>query len=120
MISPKKIYLQVDPDRESACDWIDGVTWCEDKINDNDIEYVKADLHLKGFESFVRDRFKHIVDGKGIVIPRIAVNIALDDIFKITSRCDECDYKEMPASEGYCYMFREMPEDCAQFKEKIK
>lgn len=38
---PENIFLQVDPDGESACDWIDGVTWCEDRLNETDIEYVK-------------------------------------------------------------------------------
>lgn len=39
----KHIFLQVDPDGESACDWIEGVTWCEDRINDTDIEYIRVD-----------------------------------------------------------------------------
>ncbi len=34
MGSPDRIYLQYDPDGET--------TWCEDKINDDDIEYVIA------------------------------------------------------------------------------
>ncbi len=72
--------------------------------------------HLKDFESFVRNRFKHIVNGEGPVIERIAVKIALDDIFQ--DQCDQCDYKEMPVSGGHCYMFHEMPKDCAMFKEK--
>ena len=32
--APKTIYLQYDPDGET--------TWCEDKINDDDIEYVQS------------------------------------------------------------------------------
>jgi hypothetical protein len=32
--APKTIYLQYDPDGET--------TWCEDRINDEDIEYVQA------------------------------------------------------------------------------
>ncbi len=39
-------------------------------------------IHLGDFENFARNRFKNIVDGKGPIIPRIAVKIALDDIFK--------------------------------------
>jgi hypothetical protein len=42
------IYLQVDPDGESACDWIEGVTWREDRINETDIEYIRADLVVDG------------------------------------------------------------------------
>jgi len=34
MGNPDRIYLQYDPDGET--------TWCEDKINDDDIEYVIA------------------------------------------------------------------------------
>jgi len=44
------------------------------EVNDNYI-------HLKDFENFVRNRFEHIVNGAGPLIPRIAVKIALDDIF---------------------------------------
>lgn len=32
--APKTIYLQYDPDGET--------TWCDDKINDDDIEYVQS------------------------------------------------------------------------------
>lgn len=39
-------------------------------------------IHLGDFEKYVRNRFKNIVGGEGLVIPRIAVKIALDDIFK--------------------------------------
>lgn len=48
---PKKIYLQVDADGETPEDFIDlaGVSWCADKINDNDIEYVLASLPSKPF-----------------------------------------------------------------------
>ena len=44
MIAPDKIYLQVDPEGESADDSVEGVTWCQDKINDNDVEYIRTDL----------------------------------------------------------------------------
>lgn len=40
----KHIFLQVDPDGETACDWIEGVTWCEDRINETDIAYIRVDL----------------------------------------------------------------------------
>ena len=35
----------------------------------------------KKLESEVRERFKHIIEGKGRVIPRIAIQTALDDLF---------------------------------------
>lgn len=33
-------------------------------------------------EEAVRERFKHIIGGKGFLIPRIAVKLALDSVFK--------------------------------------
>ena len=39
-------------------------------------------IHIGDFEVFVRNRFKHIVDGAGFTIPRLAVKRALDDIFR--------------------------------------
>ena len=46
MKAPAKIYLQVDPEgeRPEVLDCLEGVTWCQDKINDNDVEYIRADL----------------------------------------------------------------------------
>ena len=45
---PERIYLQTDPEGEKPQDdWISGpedVTWCENRINDTDIEYVRTDL----------------------------------------------------------------------------
>jgi hypothetical protein len=39
---PKIIYLQIDADGETPEDFKDlsGISWCADKIHDNDIEYV--------------------------------------------------------------------------------
>lgn len=39
---PIKIYLQVDPDNKNPEDFNDltEVTWCVNKINDNDLEYI--------------------------------------------------------------------------------
>ena len=43
---PKKIYLQISQyaptDDFKELNRVSDVTWCEDKINDNDIEYVLA------------------------------------------------------------------------------
>ena len=44
MKAPDRIYLQIDPDGEGAFYQIDETTWCQDKINDNDVEYIRADL----------------------------------------------------------------------------
>ncbi len=40
-VAPARIYLQY----YAGCP--DEKTWCEDKINSNDVEYVRADLHRK-------------------------------------------------------------------------
>lgn len=45
------IYLQVDPEDEKAIDWIDGITWCENQINDNDIKYTQTCLIEWYFET---------------------------------------------------------------------
>ena len=39
---PERIYLQVDPDNENPEDFNElfGVTWCTERINKSDIEYV--------------------------------------------------------------------------------
>jgi len=43
--SYRRIWLQVDPegDKPDAWDDLEGATWCQDRINDNDIEYVLAE-----------------------------------------------------------------------------
>ena len=44
---PYMIYLQVDPGGEKAegVDMIgpNDITWCQDKINDTDVKYIRAD-----------------------------------------------------------------------------
>lgn len=39
---PKKIYLQIGEDTPKDFDFnnLGGVSWCDERINDNDIEYV--------------------------------------------------------------------------------
>ena len=44
MKSPKEIYLQVGEGEEETPEPPDGVTWCQDKIFDSDIKYIRADL----------------------------------------------------------------------------
>jgi len=54
---PKEIYLQISDDCNTD-DFLEetkivgdegdaGITWCEDKINDNDIRYVLDKRHIK-------------------------------------------------------------------------
>jgi len=42
MTAPDIIYLQVDGDKAGDGAW-EGITWCTEKINDNDVEYIRAD-----------------------------------------------------------------------------
>jgi hypothetical protein len=48
MNGPKKIYLQVfgdNGDERTDAWWPDeDVTWCEDRIYDSDVEYIRADI----------------------------------------------------------------------------
>ena len=46
MKAPERIYLQVSKTEEDD-DWDDevGVTWCVDRINDTDAEYVRDEIH---------------------------------------------------------------------------
>jgi hypothetical protein len=43
---PNMVYLQVDPEGEKPADFknLEGISWCEDRINDNDIAYVRETL----------------------------------------------------------------------------
>jgi len=45
MEAPERIYLQASMTEEDD-DWDDeiGVTWCVDRINDSDVEYVRRDV----------------------------------------------------------------------------
>ena len=53
---PKKIYLQNEDGAHPDCDtyYGEGVTWCEDKINKDDVEYIRADL--------VNEKVRHIAE----------------------------------------------------------
>ena len=49
--APKRIYLQPDDDdtdedvsRPTGREDMDGASWCEDRVNDFDVEYIRADL----------------------------------------------------------------------------
>jgi len=44
--APATIWLQVDPDGIDPTEEFlpDGATWCKDKINDSDVEYIRADV----------------------------------------------------------------------------
>lgn len=75
-------------------------------------------IHLGDFEKFVRNRFKHIINGKGPIIPRIAIKIALDDIFSEDAvlTTAEPDLEEL----GYCSKCGIRPCDCENMFEEEK
>ena len=68
MEAPEKIYLQIDGD--SSGDW-EGITWCQDKINDTDVEYSRKDGWIS-----VEENDPPIKDGRYLVaLNRPVVNI---------------------------------------------
>ena len=44
MKAPAKIYLQRGDDLKAGDGHWEGETWCADAINENDVEYIRADL----------------------------------------------------------------------------
>lgn len=68
--APKTIYLQVCEENECDSEFSEheGVTWCEDKINDSDIQYTRADISQQrtwvGLDpEEIRKTNHHMVDG---------------------------------------------------------
>ena len=55
-------------------------------------------IHLGDFEKFVRSKFKNIVEGEGLTIPRQIVGYTLDEIFSEDSVLTPA----APDSEGRC------------------
>ena len=61
--APEKIYLQVCGDcNANDCenckfeDLEDNVTWCKDKIFDNDIEYTRTDAFIRKIEDYLKSQ----------------------------------------------------------------
>jgi len=46
MKAPDKIYLQIDETEHRGPNF-EGVTWCKDRINDSDVEYIRVDHVFK-------------------------------------------------------------------------
>ena len=51
MEAPERIWLQDDGDWQLYDHGDEHVTWCQDKVNDNDTEYVRADLLAEAVEA---------------------------------------------------------------------
>ncbi len=57
--APEVIWLQVDPEAEQFDGW-EAQTWCSDKINETDVEYVRADTVAR-----LREVLQEAIDGMG-------------------------------------------------------
>lgn len=51
MMKHDRIWLQSEDDCHE-------VTWCQDKINDDDVEYIRLDLHLTALAVFCPEGFE--------------------------------------------------------------
>lgn len=60
----KTIWLQIDPEGDSPAELylLDGATWCQDKINDNDVEYILADQFRQAKVEVLREAAKQLHD----------------------------------------------------------
>lgn len=63
--TPKIIYLQPDDDGET--------TWCEDQINDDDVAYVRQDVH----EAVLREQTANTIE---MIADRNAANHIIDQL----------------------------------------
>lgn len=61
------IYLQPPEDEQYS-----NRTWSEDRINSEDEKFINIGV--------IKDRFKSIINGKGPVIPRIAIKCAIEEL----------------------------------------
>ncbi len=50
---PEKLYLQIGEEADESVDFNDlyGVSWCDDKIYENDVVYVREDIVIKMLEN---------------------------------------------------------------------
>ena len=85
----------------------------------------ERDLARSQLEDEVRERFKHIINGDGFLIPRIAVKIAIDDIFTSgtirTKQEDQMDtgegrFEELPTLNAIEEMRRKYPKSKGIFQ----
>jgi len=70
----KKIYLQTEEDSEDD-EW-EGRTWCEDRINNDDVEYIRSDINAE-----LKKQFKALYD---IACECVADERNFDTILKAT------------------------------------
>ena len=49
---PERIYLQIGAETPKDCNFeeLDEVTWCQDRISEDDIEYIRKEKVIKAFK----------------------------------------------------------------------
>lgn len=63
---PDRIYLQIDPEDENLDRFHKSeITWCQDQINDYDVEYIRADKYFQLLK-FVKEVASYQAKGKNI------------------------------------------------------
>ncbi len=77
MDKPTRIYLQFDESGEFP-EW-EGVTWCSDRINDSDIEYVVA-VQVKELEATLSLCLEYVEDPENSPISRVELEDKLRKI----------------------------------------
>jgi len=65
MEAPKRIYLQAETDEDGDC-CTEEATWCVDRINDYDVEYVQQDVAVKLREMLAVAISVHIMNDEQI------------------------------------------------------
>lgn len=73
-------------------------------------------IHLGDFEKYVRSRFNHIINGSGVFTTRIAVKIALDDVFSedASQSVNASDPKKLCNFCEYWYLLDLTCEECGE------
>ena len=62
---PERIWLQDCGDSHEGPQ-LEDVTWCADQINDDDTEYIRADVHRALLQSVTRERDRHMEAAKAL------------------------------------------------------
>lgn len=91
MDAPEKIWLQ-RPCRDPENEWCGEVTWCDSKENEDDTEYVRADVAmaiidrqaaaLKDFDAVARDMKRALIRHRENLFPGTDQTAVVDREFK--------------------------------------
>lgn len=81
---PKRIYLQIGNDCPSDADFsgLSGVSWCNEKIHSNDIEYIRIDLVVKFALQFMEQSIRARVDEYIGARKNVCVNDLFEEFLK--------------------------------------